>query len=96
METFPPEFDPSVIGFLGRLNRLHKGGASKPPTPKPPPAPTRVESGMDTEAAQRAGRRKGIQRTILNTAEDAAATLGSNNSLGAAPTPPPMMYGGQP
>jgi hypothetical protein len=77
-----PYFDPALIGANGKLSRLHKG-ASKPPKPAPTPAPVRVEPEPEAESIRNAGRRNGLQDTIL-AGEFNTPTLGKKSKLGVS------------
>ena len=72
-----------LIGPDGRLSRLCKG-AKEPDDPPPVTAPYRQDIEADGEVARRAGRKKGIQKTILaqETAEGGVQTLGRPTQLG--------------
>jgi len=78
------QWSADLIGPNGRLTRLCKG-AKEPDQPPPPTAPFRQDIAAEGEAARRASRKKGIQKTILTQDNDATApvqTLGRTTQLG--------------
>lgn len=84
-----PHWDTDLIGPNGKLTRLHKG-AKKPDAPAAAPAPARVDSSTDEDAARMGSRRMGLAGTILG-AKPAGATLGKKSILGGQGT----NYGGE-
>ena len=63
-----PFFTPDLIGADGKLSRLHKGGAAKPPKTVAPPPPVResnrqVAAEGETERMA-AAKRKGLASTV--------------------------------
>ena len=91
--SFDSHFEPGLIGPDGRLSRLHKG-AKKPKPPPPAPAPSQTEQEPEREAAILAGRRKGLQSTILGD-EFQTPTLGGRGTLGKPNRMSGMAYGGE-